>query len=254
MSPVTPPTCQRLPVSSPSPTASSAPAPALTSATTLAALALATAMCLAGPSPLAAQEDTADRSANLAPLTEADVPAALDALRELANSGGGKDIMDRIARSHGTTRERLAVITLKVMAGAALAKPGGPDPREMAELGSMPNELMPSVEEMAVIRGTYDQISAILLSPLPAGVPGPAPAPGTGPESAQAPGKGPESAPGTGTGPESAQAPGTGPESAPVPDPAPGPESAQAPGARPGSPAPATPGPCPQNAQARGGG
>jgi hypothetical protein len=101
------------------------------------------------------------------PLGESDMPAALEAVRQLAAPSAegleGK-ILEEIAAAHGTTPERVAFARAKCLAGAAEIKAGElPDAEAEAAMGS--RLASPSPEELEIVRAHLDEIAAALQPP-----------------------------------------------------------------------------------------
>ncbi|MDR1037940.1 MAG: hypothetical protein LBT40_15660 [Deltaproteobacteria bacterium] len=125
------------------------------------ALASFLAVWLLSPPQLSAQQVDPSLFEGQAPVTKADVPAALAAMREM-----GKDDMDparmaAIAGENGITEERLAFLIIKFLSGAALLSPNGPTTSEVAAQMGSPLAV-PTPDELEVIRGVYDQIVEVL--------------------------------------------------------------------------------------------
>ncbi|MDR1037941.1 MAG: hypothetical protein LBT40_15665 [Deltaproteobacteria bacterium] len=136
--------------------------PVLPSATALRlALASVLAVWLLSPVPLSAQGIDPALLENQPPLTQADVPAALAALREMNNDSPDPARMEAIATEHGITQERLGFLIVKFVSGAALLSPDGPSAAELETQAGTPLAI-PTPEEMEVIRGAFDQIVDVL--------------------------------------------------------------------------------------------
>ncbi|MDR1081380.1 MAG: hypothetical protein LBQ79_10575 [Deltaproteobacteria bacterium] len=129
----------------------------------LFAFALALALAsepAAAPAAPASDRPAPSAFAGEAPVTPADVPAALAALTELNSPNPDISRLLEIARLNGVTLRRLEFLTIKFVNGALLLKPGGVSRQEMLEHSSDPLTL-PDDAELEVIRGALDEILAI---------------------------------------------------------------------------------------------
>ncbi|MDR1081383.1 MAG: hypothetical protein LBQ79_10590 [Deltaproteobacteria bacterium] len=135
----------------------SLPAPLLAFA---AAAALTAAL---SPSGISAQGPTPSDYADQPPVTQSDVPAALDFLRAVGDSGPAgpsPETLGAIALKHGITDRRLAFIGIKFMTGTLLLMPDGPSREEVLRGAGNPSNV-PDDSEMAVVRGAYGEIRAL---------------------------------------------------------------------------------------------
>ncbi|MDR1313854.1 MAG: hypothetical protein LBQ12_09195 [Deltaproteobacteria bacterium] len=95
------------------------------------------------------------------PLTQKDVPAALDALREMTKDNPDPQALMMIALSHSITPQRLSFISAKFMTGLALLMPEGPSREDMAREAGTPLAV-PDDSELEVIRGVQDELLEII--------------------------------------------------------------------------------------------
>ncbi|MDR1081382.1 MAG: hypothetical protein LBQ79_10585 [Deltaproteobacteria bacterium] len=123
-----------------------------------AALALALALPLLSPAALSAQGLDPAIFEGQGPVTLADVPAALAALRELTGERPDPARLEAIAREHGTTQARLAFLTIKFQGGAALLAPDGPTAAQLEADAGTPLAI-PTPAELEVIRAAFGQMT-----------------------------------------------------------------------------------------------
>jgi hypothetical protein len=81
-----------------------------------------------------------------------DVPAALDAMREVDRGTPSPKRMAEIARTHGTTVQRLNFLVVKFLAGGALLDPDGLSAAQLEAEAGTPL-VIPTPDELEVIRG-----------------------------------------------------------------------------------------------------
>jgi hypothetical protein len=137
-------TCLAVPPAPPKPPGTN------TGVAALLGLAAALALSLAAAPPLSAQLDPSI-FAGQPPITLRDVPAALDAMREINKVKPDMSKMAQIARNHGTTTERLNFLVVKFIAGGALLKPDGLSAAELEKEAGTPL-VIPNPDELEVIR------------------------------------------------------------------------------------------------------
>ncbi|MDR1037936.1 MAG: hypothetical protein LBT40_15640 [Deltaproteobacteria bacterium] len=134
------------------PARAAVPAQALsTVAAPAAASFLALAAALLSPAAIAAQDLDPAVFEGQPPVTEKEVPAAVEYLLTSAGGGPTEAELRSIVRRHGISEERLTVVTAKVMAAVIMLAPGGRTRDGTAELMGTPLAV-PSDAELAVIR------------------------------------------------------------------------------------------------------
>ncbi|MDR1313857.1 MAG: hypothetical protein LBQ12_09210, partial [Deltaproteobacteria bacterium] len=144
----------------PTSTRSDSPPPTALPLALSAALALAIALLPAPP--LSAQEVKIPDEVFVGqpPLTEADVPGALELFRAITTDPNPQTLMD-IGKRHGFDEHRVAYVTTKFGTGLLIVTPGGMTKDQAAEQIGNPLAV-PTDSELEVIRGALPQMMGIL--------------------------------------------------------------------------------------------
>ncbi|MDR1037934.1 MAG: hypothetical protein LBT40_15630 [Deltaproteobacteria bacterium] len=122
-----------------------------------ASLPLALALALASAPPLSAQGPPPFIYDDQPPVTQADVPAALEFLRAVGSGDPTPDDMHEIAVRHNLTDQRLAFIGTKFMTGILMLVPNGPSREDIIKNAGSPLAV-PNAAELEIVRGVYDQV------------------------------------------------------------------------------------------------
>ncbi|MDR1042085.1 MAG: hypothetical protein LBR80_18330 [Deltaproteobacteria bacterium] len=133
--------------------------PALASLAALAALALAAPLARAQPPDTGLAPDSTLETVlqGQPPLTEEELPAAVEILIDLDADGSG---YDRIGAKYGLDRNRLIYFANKLTAGMWMLDPDFNAPAEDVAMALGTPLALPSPEELALIGSHYDEIRA----------------------------------------------------------------------------------------------
>ncbi|MDR1081381.1 MAG: hypothetical protein LBQ79_10580 [Deltaproteobacteria bacterium] len=99
------------------------------------------------------------------PLTRAELPGALEALREMTFSVPTAARMTELSRKHGMTQARLIFLTFKVLSGMSHLLNSGAVDDVMGDPAAF-RLAVPNKAELKIIRGSLDKIVAFLSVPM----------------------------------------------------------------------------------------